>query len=91
MNLSAPAPMRQLAARLRCDASHVTGIVDGLERRGLVERRPAPDDRRVKHLVPTGEGERKRALLRDSGHAHAPPCSTSPKRTWPAGETSSTR
>jgi DNA-binding MarR family transcriptional regulator len=48
--------MRQLAARLRCDASHVTGIVDGLERRGLVERWPAPDDRRVKHLMPTEEG-----------------------------------
>ncbi|XRQ11231.1 MarR family winged helix-turn-helix transcriptional regulator [Actinomadura welshii] len=71
MNLEAPAPMRQLATVLRCDASNVTGIVDGLERRGLVERRPDPDDRRVKQLVLTEEGERKRALLRSRGHAHA--------------------
>ncbi|GAA0573920.1 MarR family winged helix-turn-helix transcriptional regulator [Actinomadura livida] len=71
MNLDAPAPMRRLAEWLRCDASNVTGIVDGLERRGLVERRPDPGDRRVKHLVLTEEGERKRALLRDGRHAHA--------------------
>lgn len=33
-NLSGPAPMRQLADRLSCEPSNVTGIVDGLERRG---------------------------------------------------------
>ncbi|MGP4026513.1 MarR family winged helix-turn-helix transcriptional regulator [Actinomadura sp. 3N407] len=70
-NLSAPAPMRELADWLKCDASNVTGIVDGLERRGLVKRRPDPEDRRVKHLVLTEEGERKRALLRKGSHAHA--------------------
>jgi DNA-binding MarR family transcriptional regulator len=36
----------------------VTGIVDRLEHRGLVERRPAPQDRRVKSLVVTGDGAR---------------------------------
>ncbi|MEU8797795.1 MarR family transcriptional regulator [Spirillospora sp. NPDC048819] len=70
-NLSAPAPMRELADWLRCDASNVTGIVDGLERRGLVRRQPNPEDRRVKHLVLTEEGERKRALLRQGSHADA--------------------
>ncbi|MFG2085864.1 MULTISPECIES: MarR family winged helix-turn-helix transcriptional regulator [unclassified Spirillospora] len=70
-NLSAPAPMRELADWLRCDASNVTGIVDGLERRGLVRRQPNPEDRRVKHLVLTEEGERRRALLREGGHADA--------------------
>jgi DNA-binding MarR family transcriptional regulator len=64
--LGEPVPMRALASRLACDASNVTGIVDGLERRGLVERRPDPRDRRVKQLVLTPEGERRRAAL-DAG------------------------
>jgi len=51
-----PVPMRDLAVQLRCDASNVTGIVDRLEQRGLVERRPAPADRRVKTLVITPAG-----------------------------------
>ena len=58
-----PVPMSSLAGVLRCDASNVTGIVDRLEHRGLVERRPAQHDRRVKHLVLTGEGEALRRQL----------------------------
>ncbi|MFD0686703.1 MarR family winged helix-turn-helix transcriptional regulator [Actinomadura fibrosa] len=69
--LGESAPMRELAVRLGCDASNVTGIVDGLERRGLVTRRPDPSDRRVKHLVLTEEGERKRETLRSRSHAKA--------------------
>ncbi|NUS71960.1 MAG: MarR family transcriptional regulator [Corynebacteriales bacterium] len=61
--LDAPAPMRDLAEWLSCDASNVTGIVDGLEQRGLVTREPSPTDRRVKFLVLTKAGERKRAEL----------------------------
>jgi DNA-binding MarR family transcriptional regulator len=48
--------MRDLAQKLRCDASNVTGIVDRLEARGLVERRPDPDDRRVKAIAVTAKG-----------------------------------
>ena len=58
-----PSPMRGLAERLMCDNSNVTGIVDRLEARGLVERRSAAHDRRVKHLVLTEEGERLRAAI----------------------------
>jgi len=54
--LDEPLPMGELAQRLCCDASNVTGIVDHLEGRGLVERRVAPSDRRVKHLVLTDAG-----------------------------------
>ncbi|MEV7414981.1 MarR family winged helix-turn-helix transcriptional regulator [Streptomyces sp. NPDC089919] len=53
-----PAPMRSLAAVLACDASNVTGLVDRLEKRGLVRREPSPVDRRVKNVVLTAEGER---------------------------------
>jgi MarR family transcriptional regulator, organic hydroperoxide resistance regulator len=51
-----PTPMNEIAEHLACDASNVTGLVDRLESRGLVERRAAPTDRRVKTLVLTPEG-----------------------------------
>jgi DNA-binding MarR family transcriptional regulator len=54
-------PMSSLAGKLFCDASNVTGIVDRLEARGLIERRPAEHDRRVKLLVLTAEGDRVRS------------------------------
>ena len=56
-------PMGRLARGLACDASNVTGIVDRLEARGLIERRPGAGDRRVKVLVVTREGERLRATM----------------------------
>ena len=58
-----PLPMGQLAETLACDASNVTGLVDRLESRGLVRRRPSAGDRRVKVLVLTPTGSRLRALL----------------------------
>jgi DNA-binding MarR family transcriptional regulator len=56
-------PMRSLAARLDYDASNLSVLVDRLERRGAVERRPDPADRRVKALALTAEGERLRAAF----------------------------
>ncbi|MDG9711851.1 MarR family winged helix-turn-helix transcriptional regulator [Streptomyces sp. DH10] len=61
-----PLPMRRLAQRLKCEPSNVTGIVDRLEARGLVERRPDPADRRVKVAAATSEGRRVARSLRDS-------------------------
>ncbi|MFI6033067.1 MarR family winged helix-turn-helix transcriptional regulator [Streptomyces sp. NPDC051315] len=61
-----PLPMRKLANRLRCEPSNVTGIVDRLEARGLVERRPDPADRRVKLAAATDEGRRVAKGLRES-------------------------
>ena len=49
--------MRRLAATMHCEASNLTGLVDKLERRGLVERRTDPADRRVRVLALTEEGE----------------------------------
>ena len=56
-------PMSALAETLVCDASNVTGIVDRLEARGLIERRPAAHDRRVKMIALTPEGELLREQL----------------------------
>jgi len=58
-----PVPMRELAAQLHCDSSNVTGLVDGLETHGLVERRSAEHDRRVRMLVVTERGEQVRDRL----------------------------
>ena len=52
-----PTRMSRLAERMNCEASNLTGLVDRLESRGLVERRPDPDDRRVRVLALTPAGE----------------------------------
>jgi DNA-binding MarR family transcriptional regulator len=56
--------MSELAESWGFDASYVTALVDGLQERGLAERRPHPTDRRVKTIVLTAEGRatRERAL-----------------------------
>jgi DNA-binding MarR family transcriptional regulator len=59
----APQPMSVLASYLSCDASNVTGLVDRLEARGLVERRNAEHDRRVKLLCLTEAGQEVRRRL----------------------------
>lgn len=61
--LDQPRTMSEIAAFLSCDNSNVTGIVDGLEGRGLAERTPSPGDRRVKLIALTAEGKRLRARL----------------------------
>jgi DNA-binding MarR family transcriptional regulator len=58
-----PVPMSELAGALHCDNSNVTGIVDRLEDRGLVERRSATHDRRVKMLAVTVRGAELRERL----------------------------
>jgi DNA-binding MarR family transcriptional regulator len=61
--LSEPRPMGDLATAMHCDNSNITGIVDRLEERGLVERRPAPYDRRVKLIAITEAGSTVRDEL----------------------------
>ncbi|WP_125098618.1 MarR family winged helix-turn-helix transcriptional regulator [Leucobacter chromiireducens] len=56
---------RELADFLRLDPSQVVALIDGLEGRGLLERRPDPRDRRSKVLVATAEGHR----LYEAAHA----------------------
>ncbi len=71
--LEEPLPMGELAGRLHCDNSNVTGIVDRLEKRGFVERRPDEHDRRVKLLVLTEEGQRMRELFVGRMREPSPP------------------
>jgi DNA-binding MarR family transcriptional regulator len=62
--LGEPMPMGELAKVLVCDNSNVTWITDRLEERGLVERRPAERDRRVKLVALTSEGRRVREEIK---------------------------
>ena len=55
--------MGSLAAAWSCDASNATWMVDRLEERALVERRPVPGDRRVKAVVLTAKGLKMKAAL----------------------------
>jgi DNA-binding MarR family transcriptional regulator len=55
-HLGQPRTMGELAEMLCCDASNVTGIIDRLEARGVVERQVVPGDRRVKRIVLTRGG-----------------------------------
>jgi DNA-binding MarR family transcriptional regulator len=60
-----PGPMTRLADRLGVDPSWVTGLVDRLQARGEVDRRPSAQDRRVKIVELTEAGQETReALLR---------------------------
>ena len=59
-------PMRELAWRLACDPSNLTGVADRMETRGLLRRTVNPADRRVKYLASTREGTE----LAEIGRAH---------------------
>lgn len=71
-HLGQPKTMGDLAEILACDRSNITGLVDRLAARGLIERVPDPTDRRVKHLVLTEAGRTLRATLQDRLFAHSP-------------------
>jgi DNA-binding MarR family transcriptional regulator len=52
-----PMAMKRLAEALDVSDASTTGIVDRMEKRGLVERRHATEDRRVVRVYPTAAGE----------------------------------
>jgi MarR family transcriptional regulator, organic hydroperoxide resistance regulator len=66
-------PMSALADSLHCDASNVTGIVDRLEGRNLIERRPSAEDRRMKMIAVTEEGQKVRERIAARMNEPPPP------------------
>ncbi|MET0559735.1 MAG: MarR family transcriptional regulator [Solirubrobacterales bacterium] len=55
---------------IQVPASRMVALVDELERRGLVERRPNPDDRRVRALYLTRKGRQKLSRGREIAKEH---------------------
>lgn len=53
----APLSQGELAALVQVEAATIVSTIDRLEKAGLVERVPSPDDRRVKHLIVTPAGQ----------------------------------
>lgn len=47
----------ELAALLHCDKTNITGLVDRLQRRGLLTREPDPHDRRITRVHLTAQGQ----------------------------------
>lgn len=64
-----PRPMKSFCTLFHCDASNVTGIVDGLENKGLVSRQNDPKDRRIKIicLEPAGKALQQTIIERLDG------------------------
>jgi DNA-binding MarR family transcriptional regulator len=62
--LDTPRPMNGFTKLFNCDASNVTGIVDGLEQKKLAARYPDENDRRIKmvRLSSSGKSLRKKLL-----------------------------
>jgi DNA-binding MarR family transcriptional regulator len=61
LTLLATGPMRTQAALARAagaDKTRIIPVLDELQERGLIERRPDPDDRRVRVLAITAAGRR---------------------------------
>ena len=52
-------PITKLAAKAWADPGNASGVVDRLEREGLVERRPATGDRRVVQVHTTAAGRQR--------------------------------
>lgn len=52
-----------MAERLGLDRTVVTHLIDDLEQRGMVERRPDPADRRARRVIPTPAGRAAHARV----------------------------
>jgi MarR family 2-MHQ and catechol resistance regulon transcriptional repressor len=63
-----PMLLNEVQRRILVSSGGITYLVDRLEKRGLVERRDCPGDRRARFAALTPEGDR---LLRDIFPAHA--------------------
>lgn len=62
---------QELAKRLDMHASRLVGVIDALEKRGLVAREPNPEDRRVYSLHLTAAGQEALSAIGTVARAHS--------------------
>ena len=55
LNKDGPMPQHQLAECLQIERPTLVRLLDGMERQGLVERHPVPEDRRIRCVHLTGK------------------------------------
>jgi DNA-binding MarR family transcriptional regulator len=65
-----PMPPHRIAERLIISRATVTGLIDSLERRGYVRRRPHHSDRRMLLVEPTDAGRQVADAFRPVVHRH---------------------
>lgn len=70
LRIAAGLSQQELAARLKIHPSRLVAILDNLEKRGIVERRANPEDRRLYSLYLTNEGERTLQQIGQVAHQH---------------------
>ncbi|QCU79236.1 MarR family transcriptional regulator [Citricoccus sp. SGAir0253] len=63
--------LKDLAERLRIAPRSATEVVDQLQAKGLVERRPDPADRRATRIVLTDRGAEVRSQVREERRRQA--------------------
>ena len=61
-----PKPMNAFQKLYNCDASNITGIIDGIEEKGMAVRSELPEDRRVKVILLTPRGAKLQKILSNS-------------------------
>jgi len=71
--LDHPCPMNNFKKVFNCDASNITGLVDGLEQKKLASRYENLDDRRLKMVKLEAKGKRVRATLISNLTSHNSP------------------
>ncbi|MFD1706194.1 MarR family winged helix-turn-helix transcriptional regulator [Siminovitchia sediminis] len=52
-----PMTVRQICSKVLIASGSITYVIDKLEKKGMLDRRPCPDDRRVVHVILTDAGE----------------------------------
>jgi DNA-binding MarR family transcriptional regulator len=68
-----PRTMSELAAALRVRLSTITGVIDQLETKGLVERTEHPEDRRSLHVRLTSKGRNLYRTAHEAFLSHLKP------------------
>jgi DNA-binding MarR family transcriptional regulator len=70
VNAEVPLPPNEIAERLIISRATITGLLDSLEKRGYVHRRPHSSDRRMLLIEPTESGRKAAHEFRLVVHNH---------------------